>query len=86
MRPNYESVFDACIKLSGKWISLANSVSYVAIINTLWNTLFLLLDYPDFIAFEALSYRLFLISFGCVGIGIIFSLAAYICMRKLESK
>ena len=36
MRPNYESVFDAYIKLSGKWISLANSVSYVAIINTLW--------------------------------------------------
>lgn len=86
MRPNYESVFDACIKLSGKWISLANSVSYVAIINTLWNILFLLLDYPDLIAFEGLSYRLFLISFGCVGIGVIFSLAAYFCMRKLESK
>jgi hypothetical protein len=83
MRPNYESVFDACIKLSGKWISLANSVSYVAIINTLWNILFLLLDYPDLIAFEALSYRLFLISFGCVVIGVIFSLAAYFCMRKL---
>ena len=86
MRPNYESVFDACIKLSGKWISLANSVSYVAIINTLWNILFLLLDYPDLIAFEALSYRLFFISFGCVGIGVIFSLAAYFCMRILESK
>lgn len=78
MRPNYESVFDACIKLSGKWISLANSVSYVAIINTLWNILFLLLDYPDLIAFEALSYRLFLISFGCVGIGIFFSSSVFL--------
>ena len=86
MRIYYESLFNACLKLSGKWVSLSNAIIAVATVNTLWNIAFLLLDYPEFIEYQALSIRLYLISFGCLGVALALGLIAYIAMRKLESE
>lgn len=86
MKTNYEALFTACIKISGKWISLSNAIVAVATINTLWNTAFLLLGYPENVAFQSLSNRLFLVSFGCIGIAIVLGLIAIFAMRKVESK
>ena len=86
MRIYYESLFNACLKLSGKWVSLSNAIIAVATVNTLWNVAFLLLDYPEFIEYQALSIRLYLISFGCLGIALALGLVAFAIMRKLESE
>ena len=86
MRIYCESLFNACLKMSGKWISLSNKIIAIATINTLWNIAFLLLDYPEFIGYQPLSNRLYLISFGCLGVGLVLALIAYLAMRKLESE
>lgn len=85
MRIYYESLFIACLKMSGKWVSLSNKIIVIATINTLWNLAFLLLDYPEFIVYQPLSNRLYLISFGCLGVGLALAFIAYLAMRKLES-
>ncbi len=86
MRIYYESLFNACLKISGKWVSLSNAIIAVATINTLCNVIFLLLDYPEFIVYQSLSNRLYLISFGCLGVALVLGLIAYVAMRKLESE
>lgn len=86
MRIYYESLFNACLKLSGKWVSLSNAIIAIATVNTLWNVAFLLLDYPEFIEYQALSIRLYLISFECLGVALALGLVAYVIMRKLESE
>ena len=86
MRINYESLFNACLKMSGKWMSLRNKIIAIATINTLWNIAFLLLDYPEFIVYQPLSNRLYLIAFGCVGVGLALALIAFLAMRKLKSE
>ena len=47
--------------------------------------IFLLFGYPEQIAFQSLSDRLLLVSFGCIGISVILGLIALFAMRKLES-
>lgn len=86
MRIYYESLFNACLKLSGKWMSLSNAIIAIATVNTLWNVAFLLLDYPEFIVYQSLSNRLYLIAFGCVGVGLALALIAFLAMRKLKSE
>ncbi len=86
MRINYESLFNACLKMSGKWMSLSNKIIAIATINTLWNIAFLLLDYPEFIVYQPLSNRLYLIAFGCVGVVLAIALIAFLAMRKLKSE
>jgi len=86
MRVYYESLFNACLKLSGKWVSLSNAIIAIATVNTLWNLTFLLLDYPELIVYQPLSNRLYLIAFGCLGIGLALALIAFLAMRKLESE
>ena len=86
MRIYYESFFNACLKMSGKWVSLSNAIIAIATVNTLWNVAFLLLDYPEFIVYQSLSNRLYLIAFGCLGVGIALALIAFFAMRKLEGE
>ncbi|MFD3350647.1 hypothetical protein [Alteromonas macleodii] len=86
MRIYYDSLFNACLKMSGKWVSLSNAIIAIATINTLWNLAFLLLDYPKFIVYQPLSNRLYLIAFGCLGVGLALALIAFFAMRKLESE
>ncbi len=86
MRIYYKSLFNACLKMSGKWMSLSNKIIAIATINTLWNLAFLLLDYPEFISYQTLSNRLYLIAFGCLGIGLALALIAFFAMRKLEGE
>jgi hypothetical protein len=86
MRIYYDSLFNACLKMSGKWVSLSNAIIAIATINTLWNLAFLLLDYPEFIVYQPLSNRLYLIAFGCLGVGLALALIAFFAMRKLESE
>jgi len=86
MRIYYESLFSACLKMSSTWVSLSNKIIAIATINTLWNIAFLLLDYPEFIEYQPLSNRLYLIAFGCVGVGLALALIAFLAMRKLESE
>ena len=86
MRINYESLFNSCLYMSGKWMSLSNKIIAIATINTLWNIAFLLLDYPEFIVYQPLSNRLYLIAFGCVGVGLALALIAFLAMRKLKSE
>ena len=86
MRIYYDSLFNACFKMSGKWVSLSNAIIAISTINTLWNLAFLLLDYPEFIVYQPLSNRLYLIAFGCLGVGLALALIAFFAMRKLESE
>lgn len=86
MRIYYESLFSACLKMSSTWVSLSNKIIAIATINTLWNIAFLLLDYPEFIVYQPLSNRLYLIAFGCLGIGLALALIAFLAMRKLEGE
>lgn len=85
MKADYEALFSACIKLSGKWTKLSNAVVGVSLINALWDTFFILFGYPEQIAFQSLSDRLLLVSFGCIGISVILGLIVLLAMRKLES-
>ncbi len=67
-------------------MSLSNAIIAIATVNTLWNVAFLLLDYPEFIEYQPLSNRLYLIAFGCLGVGLALALIAFFAMRKLESE
>ena len=86
MRIYYESLFNACLKMSAKWVSLSNKIIAIATINTLWNIAFLLLDYPELIVYQPLSNRLYIIAFGCIVVSLALALIAFLAMRKLESK
>lgn len=86
MRIYYESLFTACLKISEKWMSLSNAIVAIATLNTLWNAAFLMLGYPEYIRYQSLSNRLFLISFGCIGVALVLGLIALFAMRKVESE
>ena len=86
MRINFESVFNACIKISAKCMSLSNALITIAAINTLLNTVFLMLGHIDYIEYQSLSNRLILVSFACIGIALLLALVSWYALRKLESE
>ena len=46
MKADYEALFSACIKLSGKWTKLSNAVVGVALVNAIWDTFFFTIWLP----------------------------------------
>lgn len=86
MKPNYDTLFTYCIKVSKKWISLSNAIVAIALINTLCNTTFLLIDDPESISHQSLSNRLLLISFISIGVSLVMNLIAFYALRKAENE
>ena len=86
MNINYERLFNYSIKMSNRWVATSNTVVAIAFINTLWNLGFLLTGHSEYISEHDCLYRLYLISFGLLGLSLIFGVVAVIAAKKLRSE
>lgn len=86
MKTNYESLFSRCSKTSQKWMALSNSLVAVAVLNSLFNTAFAIFGHFDYIEYQALTDRLLLLSFGCIGVAVLLILVSLYAAHKLRSE
>lgn len=86
MNINYERLFNFCIKMSNRWVSMSNTVIAVAVINTLWNLAFLFSGHTDYVNGHQCFDRLYLVAFGMIAIALVFAITSFIAARKLRSE
>jgi hypothetical protein len=84
MKINYESLFSHCLKVNQKWMALSNSLLAVAALNALFNTAFAIFGHFDYIEYQALTDRLLLLSFGCIGVSVLLILVSLYAAHKLR--
>ncbi|VEL97568.1 hypothetical protein ALT761_02572 [Alteromonas sp. 76-1] len=86
MKINYESLFNRCSRFSRKWMVLSNSLIAIAALNSFFNTAFVIFGHFDYIEYQALTDRLLLLSFGCIGVAVLLILVSLYAAHKLRSE
>ncbi|MFC3202739.1 hypothetical protein ACFOEW_13050 [Alteromonas oceani] len=86
MNINYEKLFNFCIKMSNRWVSMSNTVVAVALLYTLFNLAFLFSGHTEYISEHQCFDRLYLVAFGMIAIALIFAMTSFFAARKLRSE
>ncbi len=84
MKINYESLFNHCSRFSRQWMALSNSLVAIAALNSFFNTAFVIFGKFDNVAFQALTDRLLMLSFGCIAVAILLILVSFFAAHKLS--
>ena len=84
MKINYESLFNHCSRFSRKWMTLSNSLVAIAALNSSFNSAFVIFGKFDNVEFQALTDRLLMLSFGCIGVAVLLILVYFFAAHKLS--